>query len=74
MLKEVRNQCAHLELITRFRLKRTRKLKNYNDVTKYAGLSRTDLNYMDVVKIFKMFGGIQRPQMDSRYVLHENVY
>ena len=59
VLKEVRNQCAHLELITRFRLKRTRKLKNYNDVTKYAGLSRTDLNYMDVVKIFKMFGGIQ---------------
>ena len=48
VLKEVRNQCAHLELITRFRLKRTRKLKYYNDVTKYAGLSRTDLNYMDV--------------------------
>lgn len=59
VLKEVRNQCAHLELITRFRLKRTRKLKYYNDVTKYAGLSRTDLNYMDVVKIFKIFGGIQ---------------
>lgn len=59
VLKEVRNQCAHLELITRFRLKRTRKLNFYNDVTNYVGLSRADLNYMDVLKIFKIFGGIQ---------------
>lgn len=59
VLKEVRNQCAHLELITRFRLKRSPKLSNYIDVTNYADLSRSELNYMDVLKIFKMFGRIQ---------------
>ena len=58
VLKEVRNQCAHLELITRFRLKRTRKLNFYNDITNYAHLSRMDINYMDVLKILKIFGRI----------------
>lgn len=58
VLKEVRNQCAHLELITRFRQRRLRKLNYFNDLTNYAGLSRTELNYMDVLKIFKQFGKI----------------
>lgn len=58
ILKEVRNQCAHLELLTRFKLKRIKKLKYFNDVTSFAGLSKSDLNYMDVLKTFKMFGGI----------------
>jgi len=58
VLKEVRNQCAHLELITRFRLKRKSSLNNLNDITEKAGLSYGKLNYMDVVKIFRLFENI----------------
>jgi len=58
ILKEVRNQCAHLELLTRFRLKRTAKLDYFNDVINYANLSRSDINYMDVLKTYKIFGSI----------------
>ncbi len=58
VLKEVRNQCAHLELITRFRLKRHSALNNLKDVSLSAGLSKGDLNYMDVLKIFKLFGNV----------------
>lgn len=56
ILKEVRNQCAHLELITRFRLKRKSSLNNFNDITILGGLSHGKLNYLDVMKIFKLFG------------------
>lgn len=58
LLKETRNHCAHLELITRFRLKRIEKLNNFNDISAYAGLSKTDLNYMDVLKNLKIYGDI----------------
>ncbi len=56
ILKEVRNQCAHLELITRFRLKRKSSLNNFQDITVMEGLSHGKLNYLDIVKIFKLFG------------------
>lgn len=56
ILKEVRNQCAHLELITRFRLKRKSNLNNFKDITVMGGLSHGELNYLDVMKIFKLFG------------------
>lgn len=65
LLKEVRNQCAHLELLTRFKLKRTPKLNFFNDVTCFASLSRSDLNYMDVLKVFKMFGSI----LDIKWII-----
>ena len=55
VLKEVRNQCAHLELITRFRLKRNVRLNNLNDITAMAHLSLGKLNYLDVLKIFVLF-------------------
>ncbi len=58
ILKEVRNQCAHLELITRFRLKRKSSLNNFQDITVKGGLSHGKLNYLDVMKIFKLFGKI----------------
>lgn len=58
VLKEVRNQCAHLELITRFRLKRKASLNNFQDIRNIAGLSKGHLNYLDVLKIFKVFGKI----------------
>ncbi len=56
ILKEVRNQCAHLELITRFRLKRKSSLNNFQEITIMGGLSHGKLNYLDIVKIFKLFG------------------
>ncbi|MBQ8799558.1 MAG: Abi family protein [Lachnospiraceae bacterium] len=61
ILKEVRNQCAHLELLTRFRLKKSRasRLNCYVDITNHCGLSKTDVNYMDVAKVFKTFGCIK---------------
>lgn len=56
VLKEIRNQCAHLELITRFKLKRTSKLNYFNDISIDANLSRThSLNYMDVIKILNLY-------------------
>ena len=59
VLKEMRNQCAHLELITRFKLKRKQNLNNFNDITAKAKLTRgKQLFYMDVLKIFKLFGSI----------------
>lgn len=59
VLKEMRNQCAHLELITRFKLKsRGRALNNYSDIRTMAGLGRGDLSYLDTLKILKIFGTI----------------
>ena len=58
VLKEVRNQCAHLELITRFRLKRKANLNYMNDITIKASLSHDKLNYLDVVHIFVLFGNV----------------
>ncbi len=59
ILKEMRNQCAHLELITRFKLKgRSGALNNYNDIRTMAALGRGDLSYLDVLKILKVFGSI----------------
>lgn len=56
ILKEVRNQCAHLELITRFRLKQKSGLNNFQDIIVMGRLSHGKLNYLDVMKIFKLFG------------------
>lgn len=59
VLKEMRNQCAHLELITRFKLKSRRStLNSFNDIRTLAGLGRGDLSYLDTLKILKIFGAI----------------
>lgn len=59
VLKEMRNQCAHLELITRFKLRGKPGALNYfNDIRTMAGLARGDLSYLDVLKILKIFGTI----------------
>lgn len=59
LLKEIRNQCAHLELITRFRLKRDSRLNYFDEITKLGDLSKSSINYMDVLKVLKMFGSIK---------------
>lgn len=56
VLKEMRNQCAHLELITRFKLKSRRTVLNrFNDIREMSGLARGDLSYLDVLKILNTF-------------------
>ena len=56
VLKEMRNQCAHLELITRFKLKSQRAaLNNFNDIRAMSGLARGNLSYLDVLKILNTF-------------------
>lgn len=40
----------------RFRLKRKSSLNSFQDITLMAGLSHGKLNYLDVMKIFKIFG------------------
>ena len=34
-------------------------MNNFKDITDYAGLSKSVLNYMDVLKILKIFGEIR---------------
>lgn len=58
IIKEMRNQCAHLELITRFNIKGKASLNYFNDIKAKAGLSRRNICYIDVLKIFKIFGSI----------------
>lgn len=59
VLKEMRNQCAHLELITRFKLKsKGGALNNFNDIRELARLGNGDLSYLDILKILKIFGSI----------------
>lgn len=59
VLKEMRNQCAHLELITRFKLKSRRTaLNKFNDIREISGLARGDLSYLDVLKILNTFASI----------------
>lgn len=53
--------------------KRDRKLNNFKDITDYAGLSKSVLNYMDVLKILKIFGEI-RDIKKRLLFLFENVY
>lgn len=56
VLKEMRNQCAHLELITRFKLKSQKPaLNNFYDIKAMSGLASGDLSYLDVLKILNTF-------------------
>ena len=50
IIKEMRNQCAHLELITRFKIKGKPSLNYFNDIKSKASLSRRDLFYIDVLR------------------------
>ncbi len=64
ILKEVRNDCAHLELITRFKIVRNNKgkiknLNNLSDVVNKFSLSKSNICCMDVIKILKHFYSIR---------------
>ena len=74
ILKEIRNQCAHLELITRFKLKQDPKLNNYYDIKAKAKLSRRDLYFIDVVKILKLFGEIKTIKNTIRVFYYKSLF
>lgn len=58
IIKEMRNQCARLELITRFKIKGRSSLNYFNNIKMKAGLAKKDLSYIDVLKILKLFGRV----------------
>lgn len=63
-IKEIRNSCAHMELVTRKRLDKRSSPGQYSDIINFKGLSQmTHLNYMDVTKILKMYGSVNRIKM-----------
>ena len=49
-------------------------MNNFKDITDYAGLSKSVLNYMDVLKILKIFGEIRDIKKEIAIFLFENVY
>ncbi len=58
-VKELRNYCAHLELLTRLKQKRVTNINYYNDLSLYIKLSNgKTLNYMDALKNLKIYGNI----------------
>ena len=59
-----RVNCAHLELITRFKIKGKPSLNYFNDIKAKAGLARGNLFYIDVLKIFKLFSDITDIKME----------
>lgn len=61
VLKEMRNQCAHLELITRFRLNHNRvssRLNHFHDIRKWANLSNGKITFLDGLKIIHKFSSV----------------
>ena len=51
ILKEARNECAHLELISRIRIDQSRAPELLSNGTVFFGLSHTDKTFLDVLKV-----------------------
>lgn len=48
-------------------------MNNFKDITDYAGLSKSVLNYMDVLKILKIFGEIRDIKKEIAIFLYKNL-
>lgn len=59
ILKEMRNQCAHLELITRFKMKPDTNLNCYNDIKAMISETRINIGYINVLQILNLFTEIK---------------
>lgn len=59
ILKEMRNECAHLELITIFELKPDPNLNFFNDIKSKISSRRRTIGYINVLKILKLFCSIK---------------
>lgn len=54
ILKEIRNSCAHGEMIYRFSKNTNSATFNHRLTVQELGLSRSSINYMDIVKILRL--------------------
>lgn len=59
ILKEARNHCAHLELITRFNIKNNNNLNYYNDARAYLKFSK-NICFLDLMKILSLFSSVKK--------------
>ena len=55
------------------RLKRSKGLNYLNDITVKANLSHGDINYLDVVRIFRVFGTVSDIKREISFILFEDV-
>ncbi|WP_409969320.1 Abi family protein [Bengtsoniella intestinalis] len=56
ILNKMRNECAHLELVSRFKLKHDKNLNFFAEIIALCNLSKTDICYRDVLKILHALG------------------
>mgnify|MGYP000034441037 CR=1 FL=1 len=69
MLKEMRNSCAHGEMIYRFSRNPNSSTFNYHLTAQELGLSRTSVNYMDIIKILKLLVSKKEIQKVKRCII-----
>lgn len=67
VIKEARNDCAHLELVTRFRLKKVKGQMEYKNLVQTVNVSKGDLNFMDVAKVLGWLGTNKRVKREILY-------
>ena len=72
-LKYARNCCAHLELITRFKLLGVADLNNYKELKLSIGCMHKYLSYYDLLKIIAKFCDV-RPITKEITEFHRNMY
>ena len=58
ILKEARNQCAHLELISRFEIDDNKTLNYFKDSKLKLGLTHKHVYFLDLIKILKFYNNI----------------
>lgn len=72
-LKYARNCCAHLELITRFKLLGIPELNNYRELKNSIGCTHKNLSYYDLLKILAKFCDVKEI-VEEISVFHRNMY
>ncbi len=75
ILKEMRNQCAHLELITRFELRPDPNLNYFNDIKgKIHSSRRRTIGYINVLKILRLFCNIKKIKICIRHYYYSMLF
>lgn len=72
-MKYARNCCAHLELITRFKLLGIPELNNYRELKNSIGCTHKNLSYYDLLKILAKFCDVKEI-VEEISVFHRNMY
>lgn len=58
IIKNLRNNCAHLEMITKIRINTQKLNKNSIDIKTFLDINKKNLSIIDILKILKLFGNI----------------